>query len=244
MLTTRRWITLLLPPVAALSQSACTLIGYGVGAVTDARNKQTFEAAAFGPAYLELGTKITVVLLDSSEVKGKYAGLELEAPEEYAERYAAARADLAPRFALPGLGEPITVIYDTGARLEAELAGFDFRRLIVVMDERHTVWLAVLEELAFADGAIAGDELALLVDQGALPVMTGIALDDATLAGGRREERARIPLDGVRHIVHMPSSGRTKGLITGAVVDVAVIVAAVACASSDCLTSPGWNLGH
>jgi hypothetical protein len=167
-------------------------------------------------------------------VKGKYAGLEPEAPEEYAERYAAARAELAPRFALPGLGDPITVTYQTGALLQAELAGFDLGRLVVVADGRQTMRISDLRELSHADGIIAGEALALLIAQGTLPLMSGIAIDDAKLAGGSREERTLIPLDGVHYITYTPSTRRTRGLISGAIVDAAVIVLIVVCADGKC----------
>jgi hypothetical protein len=239
MLLTRRWLTLLLPLVVALSQSACTLINYGIGSAIDAGNKQVYAPANVERA-LEPGTKVTVVLLDSREVKGKYAGLEPEPPEEYAERYAVARAELAPRFPLPGLGEPITVTYRTGALLKAEFAGFDLGWLIVVTNARQAVPLADLRELESTAGTISGDALALLISEGALPLMSGIALDDAKLADGSREERARIPLDGVRYITRKPSTARTKGLILGALVDAAAIALIVACADGGCATSYGW----
>lgn len=238
MLHTRRWLMWLLPLALVTSPTACTLISYGIGSAIDAGNKQTYEPATV-ESILEPGTKITVVLLDSSEVRGKYAGLEQEAPEEYAERYAAARAELAPRFALPGFGEPITVTYDSGALLQAELAGFDLDRLIVVADRRHTVRLSDLRELASADGIVAGEALALLIAQGALPLMSGIALDDAKLADGSREQRARIPLDGVHYITYTPTTARTKWLISGAIVDASVIVLIAVCAGGQCGTNFG-----
>lgn len=236
MLRTRRWLMLLLSLVIATSPSACTLINYGIGSAIDAGNKQTYEPAALG-SVLEPGTKITVVLLDLSEVKGKYAGLEPEAPEKYAERYAAARAELAPRFALPGLGEPITVTYHSGALLQAELAGFDLGRLVIIADTRHTVRLSDLRELASADCAIAGEALALLLEEGALPLMSGIAIEDAKLADGSREERTRIPLDGVHYITYTPTTARTKWLISGAIVDATVIVLIAVCAGGQCGTA-------
>jgi hypothetical protein len=239
MLHTRRSYTLLLPLVVALSQSACTLINYGIGSAIDAGNKQVYAPANVERA-LEPGTKVTLVLLDSREVKGKFAGLEPEPPEEYAERYAAARAELAPRFPLPGLGEPITVTYQTGALLQAELAGFDLGWLIVVTDARQAVRMSDLRELASDSGAISGEALALLVAEGALPLASGIALDDAKLADGSREERAWIPLDAVDYITRKPGTARTKGLILGALVDAAAIALVVACADGGCATSYGW----
>lgn len=239
MLRTRRWLTRLLLLVLVTYQTACTLINYGIGSAIDSGNKQTYEPATV-ESVLEPGTKITVVLLDSSEVKGKYAGLEPEASDEYAERYTAARAELAPRFALPALGDPLTITYQSGALLEAELVGFDLDRLIVVTDTRRTVRLSDLRELASADCAIAGEAVARLIADGALPLMSGIALDDATLADGSREEHTRIPLDGVHYISYTPTTSRTKGLIMGAIVDATTIVLIAVCADGQCGSSYGF----
>lgn len=241
MLLTRRWLNLILPLTVALSQSDCTLINYGIGSAIDAGNKEVYAPANVERA-LEPGTKITLVLVDSREVKGKFAGLEPEAPEEYAKRYSVARAELAPRFALPGLGEPVTVTYQTGALLQAEFAGFDLGWLIVVTDTRKAVRVSDLRELASDSGAISGEALALLGAEGALPLVSGIALDDAKLADGSREERTRIPLDDVRYITRKPSTARTKGLIMGALVDAAAVALIVACADGGCGTASvgGW----
>ena len=241
MLLTRRWLNLILPLTVALSQSACTLINYGIGSAIDSGNKQVYAPTNVERA-LEPGTKITVVLLDSKEVNGKFAGLEPEPPEQYAGRYAVARAELAPRFALPGLGESITITYRTGALLQAKHAGFDLDRLIVVTDARQTLRLLDVRELASADGILSCDALTVLIAQGAVPLTSGIALDDAKLADGRREERTRVPLDGVRYITRKPSTARTKGLILGALVDAAAIALVVACADGGCGTASvgGW----
>ncbi|UCF20110.1 MAG: hypothetical protein JSU87_01500 [Gemmatimonadota bacterium] len=219
-------------------QSACTLVGFGIGSVIDSGNKRTIRPESFAPDTIDLGKTFKLRLRDGSVVGGKYLGIEPLPDEEYAARYAVAREQRLMNVPLPEIGETVTLRMNRGDELDAEFLGFDFNSVLVRKPGEfgpESLRLGDIRQFRVAGNeAIRGEALTLLLSEGALPLQSALVVQ-AKPAKGREGGRRLLPMDEVLLIEWKPGAGRTVGAIIGATIDVAILVAVGACAATACL---------
>ena len=227
-----------------LPQSACTLIGYGVGSAIDAGSRHSLAPQRFAPSTLKPGRKIRLKLRDGSAVDGAYTGIEQLPPEEYAARYAAARERHLTVVPLPELGDTATLCM-RGTELDVEFLGFDRYRVLVRelgrAEPEHVRPQRIAELRGRGDASASGEVLALLISEGALPFHSAVAMQmppAINAAGGKR----LVPLDQIDRMEWKSSTGRTVGLVIGGMLDLTVLAIAVACSATDCYMG-GWGSG-
>ncbi len=221
---------ILLSLEAALS--GCTLANYGIGSLIDTARTREFGPEVFAPDAPaadtpRLGAEVKLKLRDGEVVTGKYLGVEPLPAEEYAERYARARASQTPRFQLPALGDTVGLRMTSGAELKAEFLGLDHQRSVVVNAETPLRVLTTdLREIAGSGGdTVSGEALDSLIINGDLPVVSGLALEVAVEERRRRVKRTRlIPLNSVVWAGQRPRGGRTVGFVVGLAVDMTTII--------------------
>jgi hypothetical protein len=231
-------------PGLIVSQSACTAIGYGIGSAIDSGSRQRLAPESFAPDTIEPGKTLKLRLRDGGVVEGKYLGLEPLPAEEYAARYAWTREQHLVNVPLPELGDTVTLCMTWGGELDAEFLGFDLYKVLVrKLGEPgpESVRPGDIDMLRVrGNAAIGGETLALLLSEGAFPFHSAVAMQVQPaigLAGGKR----LLPMDEVLFIEWNSGTARTAGTIVGATIDVAILVAAVYCAASECLMGPsGW----
>jgi len=221
----RRSFTDLAAMTAALgiAASGCSLIGLGVGAISDSRQKM-LTLPGWQIETVAKGRDVVLSLADGSTLAGKFEGLVPEPWEEYRTRYASFRSrEGAPR--LPVLGPGATVKGRNGVVTQGDLLGFDAGVVLIGYAGRSAparISLDVVESLSDDQGTtLESGQLAWLASTRALPLQTTIAISGES---GRRH----VPSDDVRQVV-VPATrhGKLAGFLIGAVID-AVVIAAIA----------------
>ncbi|NIM58747.1 MAG: hypothetical protein GTO16_07355 [Candidatus Aminicenantes bacterium] len=84
------------------------------------------DIISFSKGTIKPGTRILVVQNSGAIVSGKFDGLALFSPEEYAENYADSREKNEGEIMLPALGENVIILNASGNKFECEFLGFDF----------------------------------------------------------------------------------------------------------------------
>lgn len=229
-----RWPSVLMLALVH-SLGGCTLMGYTTGAVMDAGNKRVIAPDSL--PVLQPGAQIKVKLRDSTEMAGTYRGIEPLPADEYAERYTRYRAEVMPRVSLPALNDTVVVALVSGEDRRGRFLGFDPGAVVVEStDATVIVSLWAVAQLSAASGStIDGEILALLSEQSTTPLRSALSLELPKRRRTRKQEPSRrIALDQIATIEVRPTSARLTGAAGGAIIDVAVLIALVVCAASDC----------
>lgn len=211
--------------LAGTAFCGCTAIGWAIGRQTD-KGKPPLQVpvAVADVDTLKPGQRIEVVLWDGRKLTGTYRGLVWAKPDEYAARYEEARKALAPSLELPALGP--------GARLTLTTGKFGTGRYLGLGPD--FVWfhepgakepepVRLHRVASLTDGAgrtLSGERLKLLLGERRVPTLVSLAVEQP----GEDAVVSHEQVAGLTRIdpVH---SGRNTGLIIGAVLDVAVVVA-------------------
>jgi len=206
-----------------IAASGCSLIGLGVGAISDSRQKM-LTLPGWQIETVAKGRDVVLSLADGSTLAGKLEGLVPEPWEEYRTRYASFRSrEGAPK--LPALGPGATLKGRNGGVTQGDLLGFDPGVVLIGHAGRTAparISFDVVESLSDGQGTtLERGQLAGLASTGALPLQTTIAI---TGESGRRH----VPSDQVRQVV-VPAKrhGKLAGFLIGAVID-AVVIAVIA----------------
>ena len=209
-----------------LPQSACSLIGYGIGAAIDAGGNRTLAPQDLEHETLEPGQEMELKLIGGRTVHGEYVGLEQLWPEEYSARYADTRELHRLVVPLPGLGDAVTLHMTHGAELDAVFLGFDLFGVSVRTPGRwepEHVRPQDIDELRVGGYAtITGEELALLLSEGALPFRSAVVVQLPPPFDGTAGQLL-VPLHLINRIKLKSTSGRTTGLAIGSAIDLAII---------------------
>lgn len=231
-------VALFMAAAAILGISSCSVIGYTMGAIDDARKPDTSYVPSWNVKIIQPGSQIRVVLNDGDEVIGKYAGLRLVAKEKYAKRYAKYREEKEGEVFLPALGDRITITMKSGRQAEREFLGFDYQYVGMELKENIASKLAAsapivsvrevgdtasgalflknIEKIVDSDGSVTeAKTLARLASEGQIPFLSGILIMKGLVA-------TQVPADKVRQIqVANKKDAKSKGLRTGLALDVA-----------------------
>jgi hypothetical protein len=87
--------------------SRCSIIGLGVGIISDASKPDSTAIMADQKINIKLGTTLRILLNDNRSFNGKYIETRRLSQKEYAEYYSAKQKTLTGHDDLPSTGEPI-----------------------------------------------------------------------------------------------------------------------------------------
>lgn len=227
---TRRFAALTgLMAMLVFTNTGCfTLMGAGIGGAVDANKPDRFlESPGWQVDNLKLGTPITLSLQDSSRLSGKFAGVEQQSAEVYAQHYAAWQAQPAGA-ALPTFGDSITMIRSSGKKSVYGFQGFDYRegqpRILAQRSGRpglETVELKKENQMVDSRGtALTVDEINRRFLKGQLPLRSAIMLI--------QQDTTRVAIDRVVSITRpFRKQGARTGAKIGGTIDGIVIFAAL-----------------
>jgi hypothetical protein len=207
---------------AALSSHACTLVGALVGNGLDVRAQKHRPAVPVEDGKIEKisnGTPVMVTLDSGERIEGRYAGLDNAAlSREYAAAYDAAR-DRLPDRQLPVLGQPVALTMPSDPAVTGVFMGFASDSVLVRPNGQALVLPYRLREAvslsAAGGGALSGADIARLIADRQLPVLTRMTID-----------KRRVPAQEVANVAARRRShqGLLTGAAVGALIDVAVVV--------------------
>ena len=216
--------------LAAIGLCGCTLVGFGIGkAVDNSRNHAPKPLVQQDLLTLDPGEPLEVQLWDGTRLSGRFQGLHWISPEEYGPTYETARAGPAPN--LPRLGPGAVLVKTNGQLIRGEYRGIGpgFVALGETGGRLSTVDFDMVMTLTDASGdRIAGRDLGALVEDRRVPLVTGISLEQWT--GNRIVDSGQVASLSLPARRGGTGAART-GLIVGAVVDVAMVVALAIAAS-------------
>ena len=208
---------------ASLALSSCTLVGLGIGALSDRGQPPKLKAVAAPEVQaLKIGSALEIGTRDGHTLSGTYGGLMWARPEEYGPRYETARHSLGAEGPLPALGPGARLVTADGKMVTGEYLGLGpglvmFREADQPQPGR--VDLDRVVSLADAGGrTITGERLRPLVSSGRVPLQAGLLLE---LPGGRQV----VPYEEVTSVSRVVKSntGKKTGLLVGLGVDVALV---------------------
>jgi len=230
--------------VIALATNGCSVIGFGVGAISDSTKPDSLTVPGWEVQTVKPGREIKLTLRNGEQLTGKFAGVDPVPQEQYAERYANFRDQRKEEVPLPALGEKINITLNSGVQGERELLGFDYQYVpaqakkeespslmslqcaISVRQSGDTTSARVLvsdiDRIVDDQGnVVQGKTLAKLASEGQIPFLCAVAIQDST--GHRQiamEEVERIELKNRKH-------DKWKCAAIGAVFDVLLLIAAI-----------------
>jgi hypothetical protein len=214
--------------IMSMMLTGCSLVGLGVGAAIDARQPKEKPLPANGLDLIKPGTKLIVILDDSTEMRVGFMGIDRLSSLEYNQRYSDHLKKLEGGQTLPLPGEKITVSA-VSSDVAGNLVGFDQRfegswkvptiRLNIPGQGNEMVRkLAEVERVGTSRGdTLKSGDLSLLVRQGKIPSMSTIAVQ-------QQSGPEYVPIDGVS-VVWLENNSHAKetGFLVGLCIDAAII---------------------
>lgn len=225
-------LVLLLAGLTLVVVNGCSLIGLGIGSISDGSKPN--EVAIIPDGQLEsmkLGAQVDVILKDGGHILGKYAGTDRIPAENFAQAYDQCREHMPVGVFLPGLGDSITVFTRSlGAELPErkwEIEFHGFASGLVGMNsktgrERQGLLLDTVDRIVDRqDNAIAGETIRKLLADGQIPVST---LPVIVIQGPKQQ--MSVATDKIQQILVINKKhGKRNGLLIGAAIDVSLLLA-------------------
>lgn len=211
--------TIVVAVCAALAASGCTLIGLGIGALNDSRDKKLQPAPAWRVTTVGPGTRIALDLADGRRLEGELDEIRPRKSDEYAPAYEAARLGRPRGVDLPELGRAVLLGVAAGPEQEVEWVGIDLTGIVVRRAEmRTTVPFDGVGALRDGGGRIvSGPVLQKLAQAREVPLLSTIVLKGVE----------PVPADHVVQI-EVASSKKPNGKLVGALVGFAIDAIVVA----------------
>ncbi len=218
-----------LPLFFAPVLSACSLIGFGIGALVDSRARNASVYTKDGLDSLQSSTRVNVVLEDSSVLLGDYKSLSPEPLEEYRPRYLEYRSSAASYLVLPQLGDTLRFIVHSTAGPQKEIRGL-FQGFspgticIERLPEKGPKYAANIligyVDTLYSQGALFAD-LRLLQDA---VVQDHVPFVQKVLRLEQKDRVVSIPLTGIQRVDVIHSyNAKWYGLGVGAVLDALMV---------------------
>ena len=174
--------TIVVAVCAVLVASDCTLIGLGIGALNDSRDRRPQPAPAWRVSTVGPGTHIALHLADGRKLEGALDEIRLRVSDDYAPAYAAARLGRPRGVDLPELGPAVLIGMASGPEQEVEWVGIDLTGIVVRSDGMQTT--VPFEGVgALRDGSgrvVSGQVLQKLVLAREVPLLSTIVLRGAS----------------------------------------------------------------
>lgn len=101
--------SLLISIFAIVLINGCTAVGFGVGYFVDSKAEYVDYPLQHGLDSLEFKDELLITLKNGSTQKGKFSGVTVVDPDEYAVLYEELRAECQSSFSLPALGDTLTI---------------------------------------------------------------------------------------------------------------------------------------
>jgi hypothetical protein len=215
---------LLAAALMLIQTHGCSILGLGIGAVSDANKPDTEVISGWDVKTIPSGTEIGIILRDGSEITGRYEGMGQLSPQEYDIRYSKCRQEQPEEIYLPAIGDTITVVSKSGDQLVGRFLGFDYRIMHVQLFDRSETNRAALNLIDTIEdnrgNVLEGERLKQLVFDGKIPFRSVIVVTGPVT-------KAVISLDEV-HQIQIPAEkkGALTGFLLGAAVDIIIIAIA------------------
>ena len=237
-------LTLALCTVVGLATNGCSVIGLGIGAISDSAKPDSLTVPGWEVQTVKPGREIKLTLRDGERLTGKFAGVDSVPEGQYVQRYTVCREQTGKETPLPALGEKIDVTLNSGVQGERELLGFDYQYAAAktkgkevptpvtshcAISVRHpgnttsgNVLVSDIERIVNKEGeVIKGPTLERLVSGGQVPFLSAIAIHGLS---GRRQ----IGMEQVKRIeLKNKKRDKWKFAAFGALFDVTLIIAAL-----------------
>jgi len=106
--------------------NGCSIIGLGIGALSDALKPDQLVIQGWQVLTVKPGKPIKIFLTDGDSLSGTFIGREQISQEDYYNRYLQYRQSTAEDITMPMLGDSLTITLTSGLQFETELLGFDY----------------------------------------------------------------------------------------------------------------------
>jgi hypothetical protein len=208
----------------------CTVGGYTIGKMIDSSKPDTTFVAGSQLESLKAGKEVKIMLIDGSQVTGKYLGFDQVSREQYAELYESFRQQNLDAASLPALETNMEITLKSGIKGERQLWDFDrnpdlgtFISVKMVGDTTSgIVQISEVDRVIDANGnTTEGEILRKLASENQIPLIQAITVKD-------NSGTQQIPVHSVHQIaVKNKKIARWVGLGLGAGIDVAAIAIAI-----------------
>ena len=225
----------LVAATAIFQLSSCSLIGLGIGAISDASKPDQATIQNHQLVAIKPGTICYITLRNEERLIGKFIGIDRVPEDEYAENYAKSRKQNRDVVFLPALGDSIILKLTPEKQLKGNLLGFDFNYVAVQLNggtEPGLVDLRSITTIMDSDGnLIEGKTIRNLISEGRIPLMSAIVIQNLFQ---NENDSTRVTMDEVSQIeLQVKKSGKLTGFLVGAAVDVAVVIYLACCFECD-----------
>jgi hypothetical protein len=224
--------------VAIFGYSGCTAVGFVVGASIDARTSDYDTIAGSNAASVEWGKEITLTKKTGEELRGEFLGVGMLADSQYARLYNECREKHKKEFSLPALGDTVSIVtLKPPKEYKAQFLGFDNQYIWVRMRQwwpnRQQIDMGKIDRITDRNGnLIEAGRLINLSSAGEIPALSTLALKTSS-------DTLHVPTPMVGRIVVLADkNAKWTGLVLGALIDVAIIVAT---ARPGAYGLPGWS---
>jgi hypothetical protein len=210
---------------AWLSFSGCSLIGFTIGALSDAGSPNEYNLTPTGVDSIEVGSTIEVTKTDSTIISGHFEQLDAVRNEQYSAKYKSAMNSLPIGNQMPALGDSILIVtHEVSGRktYNGQLLGFK-EGVIRVSDNDVpvSVHLDAVDTLYHKTSVVRGDVLRYHMNNGDIPFLS---IKTALVMNNERGTE-RIPLTDILKVRELVSHhGALIGLGMGAAIDVTYVI--------------------
>lgn len=219
-----------------LSQSGCSVIGFGMGSLIDASKPDSLIMRGDQVLNAKAGKEVVVLLKSGETVEGKFGGVKLLPAEEYSNRYNEYCERIADSQYLPHYGDTVDIVVASGQKLNRRFAGFDYRISSLQQAGEHAVqgfvslyhldasikdriYLSEIDKIVGPEGAyVARASLEELVYDGELPILSFALIYNP-------EHSKEIALNRIDYMkIANTKNSKYHGLVLGAAIDAFAII--------------------
>jgi hypothetical protein len=198
----------------------CSAIGLGIGALSD--SKKPNQVPGWEVEKVQPGKTVTLVLRDSSQIKGKFIGLEKLQDQEYAETYNQIRELKPDGVVLPKLDDTVSITTEAGKKFEGEFFGFDEGYIpvrIIGRNITNQISINNIKRIEQREGnAISKTMIEKLLTDGRIPSRSMIVMKNEL-------GKTRTKIEKISQIQNpVKKNGKWIGLGIGAAIDAAVLI--------------------
>jgi len=228
-----QWKTLIIAFVLPYLQLlGCSLIGLGIGAISDSNTRDYGRASGGNIESVEMESMVTIVKRDGTNIRGEYVGVVERLG--YSNSYYLSISKAGYDGYLPKMGDAATIL-TSGSSQEGIFLGIDRNFVLLKLDYGLDTTRVCLDSVEAVDGPdgqrLQGAELRTLVYNATLLSKSYVLLY-------ADEQSVAIPYEAVDSIaVDKSGSGAITGCLVGAGIDALVVT----CAYLSCKDSHPFN---
>jgi hypothetical protein len=219
-----------------LSQSGCSVVGFGTGCLIDASKPDSLIMRGDQVLNAKIGKDVVVLLKSGETVEGKFGGVRLLPEEEYSNEYNAYCDRISDSLYLPHYGDTIDIVVASGQKLNRRFAGFDYRISSLKPTGEHAVqgfislyhldasikdriYLSEIERIIGSKGAyVERASLDALLYENELPILSFAIIHNS-------EYSREIALNRIDYMkMANRKNSKYHGLVLGAAIDAFAII--------------------